>query len=150
MRSFAGTVCGLITTLIYGMAIIGGIFYHNAYVKSYEQAHPDMEVRFSTEYFVTWAVFLCVAAVISAIHHALWTIIDNQLELYSELHKQNEVLETIQKAQLSVDSKPAQNISEIKENIPGSVDHVSKQWTCSNCGNINTGSRCTQCGLMQY
>lgn len=154
MKSFAGTVCELITIVIYGVAVIAGILYHSGYVSVWKSMNPDQEVRFDSTYFITWISFLCAAAVISAIHHALWSIIDNQLSLYSELKDQNNMMEEIREM-LKTQMPVQQNANEIlngnnsQSNVSNGAQNAIKQWTCDKCGTVNTKSQCTNCGQLQ-
>lgn len=90
MRSLAGTICGFITVIIYGAALIAGIAYHNMYVSAYEYAEGGVE--FGSDYFLVWLGIILMAAVLSATHHALWSIINNQLEIHEELRVQKSLL----------------------------------------------------------
>ena len=67
MRQTAGVVCGIITILIYGVALLLAL-------ATQQQVQPD-------DRWKVWLTFIAVAAVFSAIHHALWSIIDNQVML---------------------------------------------------------------------
>lgn len=147
MKSFAGTVCGLITIVIYGIAVIGGILYHNVYVIAWRNNFPDTRVEYTSMYFITWISFLCAAAIISAIHHALWTIIDNQFSLYAELKKQNNMLEEIKRMQGNSNAIPIG--SDNRSNLSNWNQDAPKQWTCDSCGTVNMKSQCTNCGQMR-
>lgn len=146
MRRTAGVVCAIITIVIYGIAIISGIIYSDGYMKS----HFNME----SDFYYTWLGLIAVAAVISAIHHALWSIIDNQDEIYDKMaHLEmrlddlsNDIkgLNTPQKAE-STNAQNHTGASVIQKEIRETPAAEGGK-ECPFCGAWMMGSRCSNCG----
>lgn len=152
MRQTAGVVCGIITILIYGAALLLAL-------AAQQQVLPD-------DRWKVWLTFIAVAAVFSAIHHALWSIIDNQVMLYGTLKEQENKLDMIMRnlesqpvntgfvPQQATPSNPpaASNVSQ--QNAPNygswSTDDTDQSsWECPKCGATTFGSRCKSCGFFK-
>lgn len=145
MRQFAGLVCEIITIVIYGFAVICGIFFHVIYVSGYQA--DGQEPKFTIEYYLVWIVLLAIAAVVSCIHHALASIIDNQCAIYGRLEMVRDMLERQSGNQL---------LSNHSEIVTGNNNQLQNsgmgtqlrpgEWICRECGTKNDKIFCTSCG----
>lgn len=146
MRKTAGVVCAIITIIIYGIAIISGIVFTDSYTK--------LHLNFDSDFYYTWFGIVATAAVLSAIHHGLWSIIDNQIAIYDKLGKLETQMYDLQNdAKMSnqtVFAEPAlsdANSSEGRSKIPSSLLGQGDK-KCPFCGAWmnESQSRCSQCG----
>ncbi len=148
MRQFAGLVCEIITIVIYGFAVICGIFYHRMYVAGYLAA--KREPKFTLEYYLVWVVLLSIAAVVSCIHHALASIIENQCAIYGRLGEMREKLEEQQRGNELPTNRSeiatSTSNSNLLQNSDTGTEHLSREWVCRECGTKNHTSICTSCG----
>lgn len=148
MRQFAGAVCEIITVAIYGFAVICGILYSKVYIDVYLESKREPE--FTAGFYVVWLILLAIAAVVSCIHHALASIIDNQCVIYGRLEEVKEMLEEQQRGnQLPSDRSEiatSTSNSNLLQNSDTGTEHLSREWVCSECGTKNHTSICTCCG----
>lgn len=141
MRQFAGAVCEIITVAIYGFAVICGILYSKVYIDVYLESKREPE--FTAGFYVVWLILLAIAAVVSCIHHALASIIDNQCVIYGRLEEVKKMLEEQQRADHPGTVTSSNNLP---QNSGTGTQSISREWVCSECGTKNHTSICTCCG----
>lgn len=145
MRQFAGLVCEIITIVIYGFAVICGIFFHRIYVAQYQA--NGQEPKFPIEYYLVWVVLLAIVAVVSCIHHALASVIDNQCAIYGRLGMVRDMLERQSGNQLlSNHSEIVTGNNNQLQNSDMGTQLQSGEWICRECGTKNDKIFCTSCG----